>query len=161
MTLGIVDYWSILVRFVPLLSRTNSCIWFAPYLESAGRTASATLVLDCAHSSSIKSVLLKTQLRWVGHVIGVEEHLHAMRSDIIMVSWLLAKDTWVIQRNATKTLLRAIFIGAISSQRISNLVLEIVCFGQLEFIKLPPPLKTPAANDLLQSVCHATRLHLQ
>ena len=73
-TLGIVDYWSILVRFVPLLSRTNSCIRFAPYLESAGRTASATLVLDCAHSSSIKSVLLKTQLRWVGHAIGMEEH---------------------------------------------------------------------------------------
>ena len=84
-----------------------------------------------------------------------------MRSDIIMVSWLLAKDTWVIQRNATKTLLRAIFIGAISSQRISNLVLEIVYFGGPEFIKLPPPLKTPAAIDLLQSVCHATRLHLQ
>lgn len=78
-TLGIVDYWSILVRFVPLLSRTNSwrsstCIRFAPYLESAGRTASATLVLDRAHSSIIKSMLLKTQLRWVDHVVGMEEH---------------------------------------------------------------------------------------
>lgn len=64
---------------MPLLSRTNrcrssTCIRFASYLEYAGRTASATLVLDRAHSSSIKSVLLKTQLRWVGHVIGMEEH---------------------------------------------------------------------------------------
>lgn len=55
----------VLVQFVPLLSRTNSwrsstCIRFTPYLESAGRTASATLVLDRAHSSSIKSMLLKT-----------------------------------------------------------------------------------------------------
>ena len=33
-----------------------------------------TVVLDRAHSSSIESMLLKTQLRWVGHVIRMEEH---------------------------------------------------------------------------------------
>ena len=31
-------------------------------------------VVDSAHSTSVESMLLKAQLRWVGHVIRVEEH---------------------------------------------------------------------------------------
>ena len=78
-----------------------------------------------------------------------------------MESWLLAKDNRVVQTNAIKTLLRPIFSGAISSQRISILVLDIVCFGGPGCVNLQTPLKMPAANDLLQSDCSTTRLHLQ
>jgi len=31
-------------------------------------------VLDHAHSTSVESMLLKAQLRWVGHVINMKEH---------------------------------------------------------------------------------------
>ena len=159
-TLGIVDYWSSISTVC-----AQQIAGEVPHAYGSLHTWNLLAGLHRQHWSwtVLTPPILSPRCwrhSWDGWAMSLGWRNIACHEVWHMVSWLLAKDTWVVQRNATKTQ-RAIFIGAISSRRTSNLVLEIVCFGAPGFIKLPPPLKTPAANDLLQSACHATRLHLQ
>ena len=99
---------------------------------------SNTEVLDCANSSSIDSMLLKTQLIWVGHVICMEQH---------RIPWrLLCGELAACKRH----------------QGHPETLLRPICFGGPGFIELPPPFKLPECSTTTASQClHCSRLGLR
>ena len=68
------ESWSLYRRHIKQLEKFHMCALRSILRIRWQDRITNTEVLDCAHSSSIEPMLLKAQLRSVGHVIRMEEH---------------------------------------------------------------------------------------
>ena len=68
------ESWTLYDRHIKQLEKVHMRVLRSMFGIRRQDRITNTEVLDRAHSSSTESMLLKTQLRWVGHVIRMEEH---------------------------------------------------------------------------------------